>query len=186
MEHFTAEDFKEGEFEKEEKKTSWIKKLCILILALFLILLILSYVLAGSDIVSILGGKFASYEVGKDLSIRMDDGKLIIFDEKTYAELVSVWDENRKAEFKVCLSGTKEGYVYYIKKIMYPLIFKQTVFSVTSEPCPKETLISLHSHPDNRCLYSLQDSRAHREAAKSNPDLLSAVMCSKVRFGFYQ
>jgi hypothetical protein len=171
---------------EEESKPSLIKRIVIGTISIFLILLIMSYLGVGSEIVHLLSGRLASYEIQEDHSINLKDGTNVFFDSNTYQELVSVWNENRLAEFKVCLSGIRNNNNYYISSITYPIIFEQSVFSVTAELCPEDTLIPLHSHPDNRCLYSRQDSRSHKAFAKINPNSISSVMCSSTRFGFYQ
>jgi proteasome lid subunit RPN8/RPN11 len=173
--------------EKEEGKILvLIKKLMIVIISLFLIALILTYIIPGPKLLSIIEGKIISNELNNNLSITLKDETIITFDEKTYDELWSIYNNNQIHEFKVCLHGTLNNNVYYLNKIEHPIIYSQDIFSVTSSPCSKETLVSLHSHPENQCIHSSQDIKSHKSFQEINPEAISAVMCSGTRFNFYK
>jgi len=167
--------------EIEESKTKkFIKKTIIIIISIFLIFLVLTYLVPGYKILNIIEGKIISHELDNNLSITLKDKK-IIFNPNTYNELLNIYNNNQIHEFKVCLLGTLNNNIYYLNKIEHPIIISQDIFSVTSTPCPKNTLVSLHSHPENQCIHSKQDIKSHKESKIS----LSAVMCSKKRFNFY-
>ena len=169
--------------EEENKTIIFIKKLIIILISLFLIFLIISYLIPGNKILNILEGKIISNELN-NLTITLKD-KTIIFNNNTYQELLQIYNNNQMHEFKICIKGILNNNTYYLNKIEHPIIYSQDIFSVTSKPCSKHTLISLHSHPENQCIHSKQDIKSHKEFQKNNPNTLSAIMCSKTRFNFY-
>ena len=171
---------------EEEKKPGLFKKIFLGVIALLLIFLIISRVGLGPEILHIFAGKLASHELDENLSITLKDGTEIVFNPGTYQELLEYHDRREGKEIKACLLGDKKDNEYLLNDIFFPEIIRNDVFSVTSAPCPDDTLVPLHSHPDNRCLYSSQDAKSHESFKKINPDAISAVMCSKTRFGFYR
>jgi hypothetical protein len=166
------------EIQEENKTIQLIKKITITLIALFLIFLIVSYFVPGYKILNIIEGKIISQKLDDNLSITLKD-KQIIFNPITYTELLNIYDNNQVHELKVCLHGNLNNNIYYLNKIEYPIIISQDIFSVTSKPCSKETLISLHSHPENNCIPSTQDIKSQET------NTISAIMCSKKRFNFY-
>ena len=174
------------ETEEESKIIKFTKKLFIILISLFLIFLILTYLIPGSKILNIIEGKIISNELDNNLSITLKDNTKIIFNKNTYNELLKVYNNNQIHEFKICLHGTLNNNIYYLNKIEYPIIHSQDIFSVTATPCSKNTLVSLHSHPENHCIHSKQDINSHKKFQETNPTSLSAVMCSKKRFNFYK
>ena len=88
-------------------------------------------------------------------------------------------------EFKVCLKGEIRENDYFIDELIVPEIYSQEYNKVISEPCDKDTLIDLHSHPFRRCLASFQDILNIRRLKSVNEDILLAVMCEEDRFYLY-
>ena len=172
--------------EEEEKKPSLFKKIFFGFIAILLIFLILSRTGLGPEILHIFAGKLASHELDENLSITLNDGTKIIFDPDTYQELIDHYNQRGGKETKACLLGEIKDNEYLLNELFLPDIIRSDVFSVTAKPCPANTLVPLHSHPDNRCLYSSQDAKSHKSFKKINPEAISAVMCSKTRFGFYK
>jgi len=147
--------------EQEENKTLvFIKKLTTIIIAIFLIIIIITYIIPG-PILKIIEGKLVSNKLN-NLSITLKD-KTITFKQETYNELLQVYNNNQIHEFKVCLKGKLTNNIYYINEIEYPLIYSQTIFSVNAKQCSKNTLVSLHSHPENHCIHSWQDTISNKK-----------------------
>src|SRR3989344_2748853 len=80
----------------------------------------------------------------------------------------------------------KINFSYYITEVLIPITYEQTYRSVTSEPCPPNSIIDLHSHPFRRCLPSDQDFNNFKLFKEKNPDALMVVMCEDNRFGIYE
>ena len=168
----------------ESKTLIIIKKTFTILIALFLIFIVSTYIIPGSQILDIIEGKLVSKELDNNLSIIQKD-KTIIFNKETYEELLQIYYTNQIHEFKVCIKGTLNNNIFYLNQIERPFIIAQNIFSVTSEPCSKETLVSLHSHPENHCIPSKQDIKSNKKFQENNPDSISGIMCSKNRFNFY-
>lgn len=180
------EDHYLDDIEEESKLKKTIKRIATISIGIFMIMLLLSQFGLGPHIVDVLGGRLASDNLDQDLSITLDDGTKIQFDQTLYKELLAHYDSKGTDETKVCLFGEKIGIYYFLDEIYYPEIFASDVFSVTAQICPENTLVPLHTHPEGRCLYSRQDSRSQKSFKKINPDAISGVMCTKTRFGFYK
>lgn len=174
------------EIQEESKTTRFIKRFFTILIAIFLILIIVVYIIPGPTLLSIVEGKLVSNKLDKYLSITLKDNTKITFNKETYNELLEVYNNNQINEFKICLHGTLNENNYYLNKIEYPIIYSQTVFSVNAQQCSKDTLVSLHSHPENHCIHSWQDSISHKKFKEINPNALSAVMCTKNRFHFFR
>ena len=72
-----------------------------------------------------------------------------------------------------------------IENLHYPKIISQSYSHVESAGCPKNTIISLHSHPNRRCMPSAQDIKSYESLKQYNPNVLVAIMCEPMRFYFY-
>lgn len=175
----------EKEFNEEESKLNKIiKKVLITILALFLVVLVLSYLVPGTNLLSILEGRFVSSPLD-NFTIILEGGGSVVFEKEVYEELRTIYLKEQKNEFKVCLLGNKTNDIYYIKELESPKTFSKDVFSVSAEQCRKETLIPLHGHPFKHCIFSEQDVESFKEFKKINKDSIMGLMCEKGRFGFY-
>lgn len=160
-----------------------ITKILILSIAAFLLIIVLIYFLTTPTIRSILAGLIESSTI-EDFKVKLKTGNYLIFENNTYQELLQIYENNPEKEFKVCLKGyIKEDYI--INFIYKPKIFLQTHSSVSAEPCPKDSLVSLHSHPLKHCLPSEIDLKNFERFQQQNKDALMAVMCEKHRFNFY-
>ena len=154
-------------------------------MALFLILIVLTYLVPGNNLLDIIEGRFVSYPLEEDFFVSLRSGGKVIFGSEVYEELKIIYLEEQKNEFKVCLIGNKFGDDYKINDLKKPVIYNQDVFSVSAEQCGKETLIPLHSHPKNRCIFSFQDIKSYEAFKKINPDAIIGLMCEQKRFSFY-
>lgn len=182
MVHGGIEDeFNEG----ESKLTKIIKRIITIVIALSLILLVLTYLIPGNDLIQILQGRFVSAPLEEDFTVDLNNKGKVIFYSEVYNELKQIYLKEQKNEFKVCLVGNKINNNYYIYDLETPYIVSQDVFSVLAEECSKETLIPLHSHPYKHCIFSSQDIKSHERFKKINPEAIIGLMCEPVRFSFY-
>jgi proteasome lid subunit RPN8/RPN11 len=87
-----------------------------------------------------------------------------------------------------CLNNEKNCYKeeldYYVIGLYIPKITKQEVYSVRAEICNQETIVSLHSHPPLRCIFSDQDQQSFEYFKSINPDAIYGLMCDKDRMSF--
>jgi len=171
---------KEDQDEFEESK---FKKIYVAIIALFLGFLLIMNSMPGYHIISYLSGKIVSSDIVND-EIVLKSGK-IIFENNVYTELKNFWLLNQKNEFKACLIGKRVNNNYVVSGLYVPQIYDQSVFSVTSAPCNEQTIISLHSHPPLRCIFSAQDIKSYEKFKLINPDAMIGLMCDIDRFSFY-
>lgn len=161
----------------EEEKPLW-KRILVACLGVFLLFLLLGYFLFPLDT---LAGLVGSATIEEGLSV---EDAAVVFENDTYTLLLTRYYEHLDEEFKVCLLGFYDG-TYRVQEIYNPIIYEQNFNSVVSEPCPKETLIALHSHPYKHCLASSQDIQNLQKIQETNPDALIGIMCDKDRFQFY-
>jgi hypothetical protein len=168
--------------EVEEIEEPRIKRIFVIIIALFLIFLMLSFAVVTFPVDDIIVSLTSSAKI-QDGLVQQDIE--IQFNTNTYDELLEIYNDQQAHEFKVCLLGEIQEEVYHIDQIIIPITFSQTFNQVVSEPCPQETLIALHSHPFNHCIASEQDLNNLEEAKKVNPDAVIGIMCAPERFNFY-
>lgn len=166
-----------------EEEPAW-KKILVLLIGLFLLLLILSYFLVSYPIFPILESIFESQE-SKGGEIKLEDFS-IIFQENTFEYLQEIYLENQSVEFVACLKGEKIEGDYKINEIYQPYMNTQSFSHVSFKPCSKDTLILLHSHPFRRCIASQQDIKTLKELRGVNRDVIMVIMCEPNRFSVYE
>lgn len=164
----------------EEEKPSLLKRIIISFLAIFLILLFTSFLLTNFEVRHILAGLITSSTLGDDFTIRTHD-IVVEFSQEALSDLDKLYQENRNVEFSACLFGTKDNN-YFINKVIQPKTYQQSYNKVVSEPCQKEALIHLHSHPYRRCIPSQQDITTFNIFKKQRENALMIVMCEPKRF----
>ena len=165
----------------EEGRFKFLKKIILILIGMFLLILILSYFLLG-DLFYVFEGRGSSFEI-ENFIVEFKNGK-IIFKENVYNDLKSIYFYNQEKEIKVCLIGEKTDN-YYISDFYIPEIISNDFRSVVSEECDERSLISLHTHPYKRCLFSDQDIKNYESFKKINKDGIIGIMCEKRRFSFY-
>ena len=167
------EDYLEEEI---EEKPPLFKKIFVIIIAIFLLVLMLSYfTLFG--IRDILEGLVGSHKIQDD-KIYFSN-KTIHFDNNSYDKLLEIYNKNLDKEFKACLTGVYDK-DYFIYDLYIPKTYEQQPSEVISEPC--DSIISLHSHPKMFCIPSQQDFKTFKQE-KSD---LMLIMCEKDRFTIYE
>ncbi|MDD5178246.1 MAG: hypothetical protein PHT54_03135 [Candidatus Nanoarchaeia archaeon] len=169
--------------EFEEVKPSPIKKIVTIFLGIFLIVLFLTFLLTDSQLRSNIKGLFESSKI-KDEIITSGD-ITIIFNNELYKELLDIRKENIDVEFKLCLFADYSNKTYTVKELYKPITYTQEYNKVVSEPCPKETLIDLHSHPYKHCSFSEQDVISFNKFKELSKDAIMMVMCEENRFNIY-
>ena len=175
-------DDQENHEELPEEKPLW-KKILLLGITIFLILLMISFIFVSYPIGPLLEGKIESDLIKNN---QLDLGDFIInFEEGSYAQLSSLYHPDQKTEFSACLIGEKKGRDYYIQSLYQPKMYKQTYNHVSFEACNQETIIMLHTHPYKQCVASDTDINTLKSMQKSNPKVLMVVMCEPDRFSVY-
>ena len=167
----------------EEKEDSKIKKILIILMAIFLIFLITSYIVGG-NLLQILESLSESKKA--ENKIIYADNIIINFQENTYEKLQELYLNNQDVEIVACLKGEKINEIYEIKELFIPKISEQTVSHVSYNPCPNSTLITLHSHPYKRCIASQTDINNLKEVKQRNLNTLMVIMCQPDRFSVYE
>ncbi|MBU2633725.1 MAG: hypothetical protein KJ674_00615 [Nanoarchaeota archaeon] len=174
------------EFEKiiEEEKTPLIKRISIIILSIFLIFLVVSYLLTNSSVRNVVVGlveseKLVNYEV------KISEDNKLVFTESTYDQLMDIFDVHTEVEFKVCLKGEVIDGDYFIDYIYIPTTYSQSYNRVVAEPCSDDSLIDMHSHPLKHCLPSEKDLNNFENFKEKNENAMMAIMCQRDRFNFY-
>ena len=147
-------------------------------IGIVLVFLILSYMLTGYTVRSIIAGKADSESVENNV-IESEYGR-IVFTDEAYGKIKELYYANEK-EFKACLLGDYDGSQYLINKVYFPKIHFKDYDQVVSNPCPEGTLLDMHSHPQQHCTFSKQDINGFVPAEEST---LLVIMCADGRFVF--
>jgi len=171
--------------ELEEIKERKLKKVFIISIGAFILIIFLIYIFINAIGSDILAGLISSSETRENELDFSFNGKLIFMD-NSLEKLKEIYFSDEKVEFKACLKGNKENDVYLIDDLYIPKIYSQKFNQVVAEPCSSDSLVSLHSHPFRHCLPSQQDFISFREFKERNEDGLMIVMCEKNRFGVYE
>ncbi len=176
--------------ELSEEKPSRLKKIIIVGMAVFLALLMISFIFVAFPIGDILQGKVES-QLLKGNIIDLDSFK-IIFENDTEEILKSYYFSEQEVEISLCLEGYKERDRhrtsfgdYYITSLYEPKTYSSAYNQVSFESCSAETVMILHTHPYKRCVASEQDLEMLNESKSSNPEVLMVVMCEPDRFSVY-
>ena len=151
--------------------------------AIVLIILTFIFLLPGTAI-DFIRASSTTYEI-EDAVIYLPQGRSIQFGNGVYGTLLDIYAQNQKAETKFCLEGYLENEVYHVLSIQQPEIYSQSFSHVSSEQCPKGTIIDLHTHPYRSCFFSPQDLRTYDSIRMRDKDALLGMMCEKDRFRFY-
>jgi proteasome lid subunit RPN8/RPN11 len=180
-----AEEIEE-DVKEESRLMKLFKKTYIIVITLIIVTLLLANTNLGYHMVTLLSGKIISSTMNPDFTFDLKYGGEVKISEPMMLRLQQLFRENQKTEFKACLLGKKEGDDYVVDDIYVPLIYKQEVYSVTSEMCSEGTIISLHSHPPMRCIFSEQDITSFNQFRQErNKDGIIALMCGEDRMSFF-
>lgn len=147
--------------------------------------MVLVYLLGAQAPLEIVMGKLVSSTINTNFQVK-HGSYIISFKEGVYQQLHQVYRESLRQEFVVCLQGKKEGMEYTITDLTLPKVFSSSVFHVSYQGCDTTSLITLHSHPYQRCIFSQQDIASYRAIKQTNPEAMIGVMCTPQRFTFYR
>lgn len=170
----------------EEEPDSILKKVFVIVMAIFLILLVSSFIFFDYGTAEVIAGFFHSSTIDDEFSTQLNSGRQLIFTKGTYNELLTEYFRNQRVEFKACLQGEIIDNNFIIDEVVFPKIYSQTYNQVVSDQCQKETLVLLHSHPERRCIPSQQDINNFEAFKQINPDAIMSVMCERDRFYFVE
>ncbi len=174
------------ELEEEEIDESKSKKIIVMVIGIFMILLILSWGFMRYPINNIIEGQLRSTAIEGDRIILKELSIIFLNNtEHILSEMYSSEQETKLVETSTCLLGFKQDSRYYVESIYYPKIHDQSFRHVSFSSCPRETLVMLHTHPFKHCLASETDIETLEKAQKSNEKLLMIVMCEPNRYSIY-
>ena len=170
--------------EIEEERPNKFKKTFIILIAVFLIFLLVTYLTSNSLISNIFIGLIQSDKINNNI-VGINSTNNLIFQDNAYNNLLEIYDSNLELEFKVCLNGKIIDGDYYINDIYVPETYLQTPSKVVSDFCPDYTIVDMHSHPLKHCIPSEQDFQSFKLFKEKNNNAIMAVMCERGRFNFY-
>lgn len=165
-----------------EEEPRW-KKLVIGMLAIFLLFLITSYILASYSIFPIIASLSES-QIADNKTITLDTFS-VIFTGNTYEQLQEYYHRDLSVEMVACLKGNLNNN-YTINEIYQPEIIEQTYSHVSFKPCSEDTLILLHSQPFRHCIASQQDLFTLDSIKERNTNSIMVIMCEPDRFSVYR
>ena len=159
-----------------------LKKIISIIILVFLLSLVVSYLLLGYPLSSILASNYES-KIIKENTLNYGNVS-IFFLEDSYLILKNHYLENEAVEIAACLKGYKDTN-YFIEEIYFPKVVAQSVNQIIFNECSSNTMIILHSHPYKKCIASKQDILTLSEQKHKNNESLMIVMCSPNQFNIY-
>lgn len=169
--------------------SSLILKLIFAFGGLLTLLLLTSFIFLSYPLDHIIAGKLESHTpIANMIAL---DTLAISFEQDTQQQLEQIYLANQKVEFSLCLLGkleqqtTTQKPIYHITSLYQPLMYQQTFNHVIFEPCSKDTLIMLHSHPYKSCIASDTDINTLKKTKEYNPAILMVVMCEPNRYSVY-
>ncbi len=168
----------------EEEKPSKFRKIFIILIGIFLLILLLTYLLSNSLINNIFIGLIQSHKINDNI-VKINSTNKLIFQDDIYNELLKIYDSNPEREIKVCLKGNIDNGDYFINELYVPKIYSQTTNEVVSEYCSNDTIVDMHSHPLKHCIPSEQDFNSFKLFKERNNNTIMGVMCERGRFNFY-
>ncbi len=156
--------------EEESELQRRIKRIAKIIMSLFLIMLILSFLVPDDVLQSLIEQK----QIKEN---RIESGKItILFEQDIYQTLKEIYLQNQLTEISLCLKGKIINNTYSVSSFYRPKTFFATPISISSAKCDENTIITLHTHPFNNCLLSYQDVISYK--SYGDEKLITMVMCS--------
>ncbi len=171
------------EQERVEKRRQLVRRVTTLIIGIFLLFLMLSY-LPMYHIWYILEGNIVSTQMNNHELLYKD--RKITFTNSAYEQLKELYLKNQKAEFSVCLIGYTENKNAIVASIKEPRTISSSVFHVTSDLCDDKAVVALHTHPYKSCIFSQEDIQYYRYFKERNPEGMIALMCAPDKFTLYR
>ena len=178
----------ERDMDAEAKEHALKRKLLnglMMVLAVVMIVMVITYLFGEYEFTDILKGIVASDTVSEDLTLTYQD-YTVHFSPEAYDALQKLYMGNIQHEFAACLMGVYVNNTYAVTDIHVPDLFSQSVFEVVSGACNKQTIIRLHSHPYRRCVFSPQDIFSYQKIREHQGNIMLGLMCEPTRFSFYR
>lgn len=168
--------------EEIEEKPSIFKKVFIAIISLFLLFLFITYFFSNGIIIDYILSKSVSYSPENFI---INAKKItVVFDESTLDKLNNLYKTNEGKELKLCLKGETLNNAYSVNDFYLPK--QNRLFNQVSAEYCKETIIDLHTHPNDNCVFSNVDILTYRKMTLSNENLALGLMCNVNKFNFYK
>ncbi len=184
MKKENPEEVVEQDIEVEiSQEESSFKKFLVIIMAVFLALLVISFAFVNYPLGDIFQGRVESREIVGN--ILMAKNFSILFENNTANRLNKLYFKDRTKEISVCLLGYKEEREYHITSFYQPETYADSYSHVSFRPCSKDTLIMLHTHPYRHCIASQTDLETLNKTKQVNQDVLMVIMCEAERFSVY-
>ena len=180
LEYLNDEKEDDKEYQDKEKR---VRKIVLASGAIFLSVLIISYVFLGFPIYGIIIGQLSSGPVRGN--VLTTQGIEVIFEGNTLQESRDAWFNNPNVETTLCLHGYREGNTFVVTNTYQPTIFSQSYFQVSHEPCDDNTILMFHTHPYKSCTASEMDLYTLARAKERNPEIGMIIMCEESRFSVY-
>lgn len=171
----------EDVIEEVEEKPSIFRRIFIIIILIFLLFLFLSYFFGNGIIIDFIISRTVSYT--PENFIVKAKNITVVFDKIILDRINELYKENSGRELKICLKGwINES--YNINDFYIP---KQRRFfnEVISEYC-EDSIIDLHTHPNDHCIFSNVDILTYKKMKLSNENLAIGLTCNVNRFNFYR
>lgn len=169
-------EFLENGMPDDKPLPEWLTKWFIRIIAVFLGLLMLSFILINYTTI----GQLVSEPVQNN---QLAVGEVTVqFSDEPLNMILSSY--RLEVETPLCLQGQKVGDTYYIDSAYIPAIFSQSRTHVTHAAC-EDTLILFHTHPYKSCLASGTDLNTLNRNQELDPDIIMIIMCEPNRFSLY-
>lgn len=180
------EDLNEEDLIKEYEKSSnkKYKKYYIILIALFSVILMSSYIYLSFPIYGIIAGQIESQQINENVLSARDIN--VIFQNQTNQIVFNSYNDNPDVETSLCLEGFREQNNYYITYVYTPTIYSQSYTHVSHASCSNKTIAMFHTHPYKSCIASRTDINTLRENQNKNPDVIMIIMCEPDRFSVYR
>lgn len=161
---------------EEDSVPEWVQKYFVRAVAIFLVLLMLSFVYLNYPVI----GQLVSKPVNQNtLELK---NVTVHFDDEPLSMIMSSY--RLEVETPFCLQGTREGQDYFITSAYVPTISDQSRTHVTHAAC-QETLILFHTHPYKSCLASATDLNTLASNQERDSNIIMVIMCEPNRFSLY-
>ncbi len=169
--------------ENKKRMHPKLRKTFIIIIGIFSILLILSFLYLEFPLFGIIWGQMESKPLQQNAIFV---GNItVFFDAAALNTIQTEYANNQKAETSLCLLGSIQDNYYHITSAYKPVIITQSFSQVTFVPCSNDTIIMFHTHPYKSCIASDVDLNTLKENKLNNPYLLMIIMCEPSRFSIY-
>ncbi|MFP4117520.1 MAG: hypothetical protein ACLFTR_01215 [Candidatus Woesearchaeota archaeon] len=176
------EELKQDDIDEPETETP-NRRFSVILISLFLVILMASYIIIGFPMRSVIFGQMRSDTPSGNI-LRTRDLDLV-FEGETLEKATEAWHENRDVETTLCMHGERKGDTYILHDAYEPEIYEQSFTYVRHEACDDDTILLFHTHPYKRCIGSEADDMTLRDAQRLDPDIAMIIMCEQDRFSVY-